>query len=154
MVSTVPPIGALDLRIETKPDLTPVTDADEAVEAELRAILSHERPDDAVLGRIEYPSEQLEDLVLVRSDGRPTYNFVSPLEDALDGITHVIRGQDHVPNTPKQLQILGALRDHADLLAGLANRVLHRQKLLGDAGSFPLAAIACRRGKVGGPELK
>jgi glutamyl-tRNA synthetase len=65
--------------------------------------------DDVVLGRIEYPNEKLEDVVIVRSDGRPTYNFVSPLEDMLDRITHVIRGQDHVPNTPKQLQILAAL---------------------------------------------
>ena len=47
--------------------------------------------------------------MLVRSDGRPTYNFVSPLEDALDGITHVMRGQDHVSNTPKQLRILEAI---------------------------------------------
>src|SRR3954449_12615622 len=65
--------------------------------------------DDVVRGRIEYPNEKLEDVVLVRSDGRPTYNFVSPFEDQLDGITHVIRGQDHVSNTPKQLQILSAL---------------------------------------------
>ena len=65
--------------------------------------------DDLILGPIEYPNEKLEDVVLVRSDGRPTYNFVSPLEDMLDGITHVIRGQDHVSNTPKQLQILAAL---------------------------------------------
>jgi glutamyl-tRNA synthetase len=65
--------------------------------------------EDVVLGRIEYPNEKLEDVVIVRSDGRPTYNFVSPLEDMLDGITHVIRAQDHVPNTPKQLQILAAL---------------------------------------------
>src|SRR5262249_44659265 len=65
--------------------------------------------EDLVLGRIEYPNEKLEDLVLLRSDGRPTYNFASPIEDWLDGITHVIRGQDHVPNTPKQLVILEAL---------------------------------------------
>src|ERR671932_1581766 len=65
--------------------------------------------DDAVKGRIEFPNEKLEDVVLVRSDGRPTYNFVSPLEDMLDGITHVIRGQDHVSNTPKQLRILETL---------------------------------------------
>jgi glutamyl-tRNA synthetase len=65
--------------------------------------------DDAVKGRIEFPSEQLEDLVLVRSDGRPTYNFASPLEDWLDGITHVIRGDDHVSNTPKQIHVLRAL---------------------------------------------
>lgn len=65
--------------------------------------------DDAVKGRIEFPSEQLEDLVLLRSDGRPTYNFASPVEDWLDGITHVIRGDDHVSNTPKQILILQAL---------------------------------------------
>ncbi len=65
--------------------------------------------DDAIKGRIEFPNEQLEDLVLVRSDGRPTYNFASPLDDWLDEITHVIRGDDHVSNTPKQLHVLRAL---------------------------------------------
>ncbi len=65
--------------------------------------------DDLVLGRIEYPNDKLEDVVILRSDGRPTYNFASPVEDWLDGITHVIRGQDHVPNTPKQIRILEAL---------------------------------------------
>jgi glutamyl-tRNA synthetase len=88
---------------------------------------------DVVLGRIEYPNEQLEDLVLVRSDGRPTYNFVSPLEDALDGITHVIRGQDHVSNTPKQLRILesfGAeipVYAHVPLLNGPDGRKLSKR---------------------------
>jgi glutamyl-tRNA synthetase len=65
--------------------------------------------DDVIRGRIEFPNERLEDLVLVRSDGRPTYNFANPVDDMLDGITHVIRGTDHVSNTPKQLQILKAL---------------------------------------------
>jgi glutamyl-tRNA synthetase len=65
--------------------------------------------EDLVLGSIEVPSEQLEDVVIVRSDGRPTYNFASPVEDWLDGITHVIRGSDHVSNTPKQIRILEAL---------------------------------------------
>jgi len=65
--------------------------------------------DDAVKGRIEVPNAELEDLVLVRSDGRPTYNFASPLEDWLDGVTHVIRGEDHVSNTPKQINVLRAL---------------------------------------------
>ena len=65
--------------------------------------------DDAIKGRVEFPNAELEDLVLVRSDGRPTYNFASPLEDWLDGITHVIRGDDHVSNTPKQLRVLEAL---------------------------------------------
>jgi glutamyl-tRNA synthetase len=89
--------------------------------------------EDVVLGRIEYPNEKLEDLVLVRSDGRPTYNFVSPLEDTLDGITHVIRGQDHVPNTPKQLRILEALGAeipvyaHVPLLNGPDGRKLSKR---------------------------
>jgi glutamyl-tRNA synthetase len=65
--------------------------------------------DDAIKGRIEFPNVELEDLVLVRSDGRPTYNFASPLEDWLDGVTHVIRGDDHVSNTPKQIVVLRAL---------------------------------------------
>ena len=65
--------------------------------------------DDAVRGTIEFRNELLPDLVIVRSDGRPTYNFVSPVDDIIDGITHVIRGQDHVSNTPSQINILRAL---------------------------------------------
>ncbi|HZO51058.1 MAG TPA: glutamate--tRNA ligase family protein, partial [Gaiellaceae bacterium] len=65
--------------------------------------------EDAVRGRIEFPNAQLEDIVLVRSDGRPTYNFANPVEDLDEGITHVIRGSDHVSNTPKQLQVIAAL---------------------------------------------
>jgi glutamyl-tRNA synthetase len=65
--------------------------------------------DDLVLGHVEVQNEHLDDLVIVRSDGRPTYNFASPVEDWLDGITHVIRGPDHISNTPKQIQILQAL---------------------------------------------
>jgi glutamyl-tRNA synthetase len=65
--------------------------------------------DDIVRGHVEFPNEKLEDVVLVRSDGRSTYNFASPLEDVWDGITHVIRGDDHVSNTPKQLNIIRAV---------------------------------------------
>jgi glutamyl-tRNA synthetase len=89
--------------------------------------------DDVVLGRVEVPNEKLEDLVILRSDGRPTYNFVSPLEDALDGITHVVRGQDHVSNTPKQLRILDALGaeipsyGHVPLLNGPDGRKLSKR---------------------------
>ena len=83
--------------------------------------------DDVAKGRIEVPNEQLEDLVLVRSDGRPTYNFASPYEDAKDGITHVIRGDDHVSNTPKQINILRALG--ADV-----PRYAHAPSLLGSDG--------------------
>jgi len=77
--------------------------------------------DDAIKGRIEVPNIELEDLVLVRSDGRPTYNFASPLEDSLDAITHVIRGDDHVSNTPKQIVVLRALGAGAPVYAHVPN---------------------------------
>ena len=77
--------------------------------------------DDAIKGRIEVPNAELEDLVLVRSDGRPTYNFASPLEDWIDGITHVIRGDDHVSNTPKQLNVLRALGAEPPVYAHVPN---------------------------------
>ncbi|HZR93774.1 MAG TPA: glutamate--tRNA ligase, partial [Gaiellaceae bacterium] len=64
---------------------------------------------DAVRGRIEFANENLADPVIVRSDGRPTYNFANPVDDMLDRITHVIRGDDHVSNTPTQINILRAL---------------------------------------------
>jgi glutamyl-tRNA synthetase len=77
--------------------------------------------EDLIRGRIEYPNEKIEDLVLVRTDGRPTYNFASPIEDWLDGITHVIRGDDHISNTPKQIQILQALGAALPRYGHLAN---------------------------------
>jgi glutamyl-tRNA synthetase len=77
--------------------------------------------EDLVRGRIEYPNEKLEDLVAVRADGRPTYNFASPVEDWLDGITHVIRGEDHISNAPKQIRILEALGAPVPSYAHLAN---------------------------------
>jgi glutamyl-tRNA synthetase len=83
--------------------------------------------EDAVRGWIEFPNEQLDDLVIVRSDGRPTYNFASPVEDMDDRITHVIRGNDHVSNTPKQIQILRALGHEPPVYA-------HVPDVLGDDG--------------------
>ena len=77
--------------------------------------------DDLVLERVEVPNEELEDLVIVRSDGRPTYNFASPLEDMWDGITHVLRGPDHVSNTPKQINILQALGAELPLYGHVPN---------------------------------
>jgi glutamyl-tRNA synthetase len=77
--------------------------------------------DDAVRGRIEFQNDKLADLVLVRSDGRPTYNFANPVEDMLDGITHVIRGEDHVSNTPTQIHILQALGADLPVYAHVPN---------------------------------
>jgi glutamyl-tRNA synthetase len=77
--------------------------------------------DDAVRGRIEFSNENLADPVILRSDGRPTYNFANPVDDVLDGITHVIRGDDHVSNTPTQLNILHALGADPPVYAHLPN---------------------------------
>ena len=77
--------------------------------------------DDVVRGRVEIPNETIEDLVLVRSDGRPTYNFASPMEDVWDGITHVIRGEDHISNTPKQITIIRAVGGEVPLYAHAPN---------------------------------
>ncbi len=61
--------------------------------------------DDLVQGRIEVAAEEIEDFIIVRSDERetPVYNFAAVVDDALMGITHVVRGADHIPNTPKQI---------------------------------------------------
>ncbi len=77
--------------------------------------------DDVIRGRVEVPNETIEDLVLVRSDGRPTYNFASPMEDVWDGITHVIRGEDHISNTPKQITIIRAVGAEAPTYAHAPN---------------------------------
>jgi glutamyl-tRNA synthetase len=65
--------------------------------------------DDAVKGRIEISNEELDDLIIARPDGTPTYNFCVVVDDWDMGITHVIRGDDHVNNTPRQINILEAL---------------------------------------------
>jgi glutamyl-tRNA synthetase len=64
---------------------------------------------DAVKGRIEIANAELDDLVIARSDGTPTYNFCVVVDDIDMRITHVIRGDDHVNNTPRQINIMRAL---------------------------------------------
>jgi len=99
--------------------------------------------DDVVRGRIEYPNEKLEDVVIVRSDGRATYNFASPLEDVWDGITHVIRGDDHISNTPKQINIIRAIG--ADLPA-----YAHAPNIFGEDGK----KLSKRHGATGIDEFR
>jgi len=65
--------------------------------------------DDQVKGRIEIANAELDDLVIVRSDGIPTYNFGVIVDDLDMAITHVIRGDDHVNNTPRQINMIRAL---------------------------------------------
>lgn len=64
---------------------------------------------DLVKGRIVVRNEELDDLIIARSDGSPTYNFTVVVDDLDMAITHVIRGDDHVNNTPRQINILKAL---------------------------------------------
>jgi glutamyl-tRNA synthetase len=65
--------------------------------------------DDKVKGRVEWSNAELDDLVIFRSDGWPTYNFAVVVDDIDMGITEVIRGDDHVNNTPRQINIYHAL---------------------------------------------
>ncbi|WP_130618347.1 glutamate--tRNA ligase [Dyella amyloliquefaciens] len=65
--------------------------------------------DDKVKGRVEWSNTELDDLVIFRSDGWPTYNFAVVVDDIDMGITEVIRGDDHVNNTPRQINIYKAL---------------------------------------------
>ena len=64
---------------------------------------------DAVRGSVVFQNAELDDLIIVRSDGSPTYNFCVVVDDATMAITHNIRGEDHLPNTPKQVRIYQAL---------------------------------------------
>jgi glutamyl-tRNA synthetase len=64
---------------------------------------------DVVLGEVRFQNEQLDDMILVRSDGTPTYMLAVVVDDHDGGVTHVLRGADHLNNTPRQLQIIRAL---------------------------------------------
>jgi glutamyl-tRNA synthetase len=82
---------------------------------------------DQVKGRVEFANAELDDLVIARGDGTPTYNFCVVVDDWDMGITHVIRGDDHVNNTPRQINILQALGASVPTYA-------HLSMILGDDG--------------------
>jgi glutamyl-tRNA synthetase len=65
--------------------------------------------DDLVRGRVEFQNSELDDLILMRSDGTPTFHFSVVVDDGDMGITHVIRGDDHLNNTPRQMHMIRAL---------------------------------------------
>ncbi len=93
--------------------------------------------DDQVKGRIEFSNNELDDLIIARADGTPTYNFCVCVDDWDMGITHVIRGDDHVNNTPRQINILQALGAEIPTYA-------HLSMILGDDG----AKLSKRHGAV------
>jgi len=83
--------------------------------------------DDRVKGRIAFANAELDDLVIARSDGTPTYNFCVVVDDVDMRITHVIRGDDHVNNTPRQINIFRALGHEPPVFA-------HVPTVLGEDG--------------------
>ena len=91
-------------------------DARARIEAGERPVIRFKVPesiditfDDLVRGPVTFNTDVIGDFVLVRSDGRPQYNFAVVIDDALMEITHVIRGEDHISNTPRQLLLYQAL---------------------------------------------
>ncbi|OQA34657.1 MAG: Glutamate--tRNA ligase [Betaproteobacteria bacterium ADurb.Bin341] len=84
--------------------------------------------DDQVKGRIEFANSELDDLIIARADGTPTYNFCVVVDDWDMGITHVLRGDDHVNNTPRQINILQAL-------GATVPQYAHLSMILGDDGT-------------------
>ncbi len=83
--------------------------------------------DDLVKGRIEIANSELDDLIIARADGTPTYNFCVVVDDYEMGITQVIRGDDHVNNTPRQINMLKAL-------GATIPQYAHLSMILGDDG--------------------
>ena len=73
--------------------------------------------EDVVHGQVTFQNKELDDLIIARSDGTPTYNFCVVVDDADMGVTHVIRGDDHLNNTPRQMNMLLALGKKAPVYA-------------------------------------
>ena len=92
---------------------------------------------DQVRGRVVFENAQLDDLIIARSDGTPTYNFTVVIDDSDMGITHVIRGDDHLNNTPRQMNMIAALGAEVPVYA-------HLPMILGQDG----AKLSKRHGAV------
>jgi glutamyl-tRNA synthetase len=117
---------------------------EQTVSAEMPHVVRFRNPDagevcfdDLVRGRICFANAELDDLIIRRSDGSPTYNLSVVVDDADMGITHVIRGDDHVNNTPRQINLLQALHLPVPEYA-------HLPMILGDDG----ARLSKRHGAV------
>lgn len=93
--------------------------------------------EDSIRGRVTFSNRELDDLIIVRSDGTPTYNFTVVVDDMDMRVTHVIRGDDHLNNTPRQINILRALGATPPMYA-------HVPMILGEDG----ARLSKRHGAV------
>jgi len=109
--------------------------------------------DDVIRGEVTFPHEAIDDFVIARSDGSPLYNLAVAVDDRDMGITHVVRGADHLSNTPRQMLILKALGAeppvyaHLPLLHGPDGKKLSKRhgaasvQELRDAGYLPEAVV-------------
>lgn len=109
--------------------------------------------EDAVRGTMVFPAAVMDDFVLARGDGTPTYNFATVVDDADMAITHVIRGDDHVPNTPRQILVYEALGlplptfAHLSMIWGADGKKLSKRhgatsvEAFRDAGFLPEALL-------------
>ena len=109
--------------------------------------------DDVVRGRVSFQSSVLDDFVLVRSDGWPTYNFACVVDDVAMRITHVIRGDDHISNTPRQILLYRAFGAeppvfaHASMILGPDGKRLSKRhgatsvEAFGEQGFLPEALV-------------
>ena len=97
---------------------------------------------DLIRGPIRFDRDQLDDFIIVRSDGTPMYNFVVVVDDAFMGITHVLRGEDHISNTPKQILLYQALGytlpqfAHFSLILGPDGHRLSKRHMATSVGEF------------------
>jgi glutamyl-tRNA synthetase len=109
--------------------------------------------EDLVKGRAAFSNSELDDLIIFRSDGLPTYNLASVVDDIDMRITHVVRGDDHLPNTPRQIRIFEALGSkppefaHLPMVLGMDGKPLSKRHgatsvvAYRDAGYFPEALL-------------
>jgi glutamyl-tRNA synthetase len=121
-----------------------------AIPAGVQPVLRFKNPqggavvwEDKVKGRIEISNDELDDLVIARPDGTPTYNFCVVVDDMDMAITHVIRGDDHVNNTPRQINIFRALGKNIPVYAHLPT-VLNElgEKMSKRSGAKPVTQYA------------
>jgi glutamyl-tRNA synthetase len=99
-------------RTDSRPDVPPVVRFKNPLAGEVVV-------DDVVHGRVIFQNTELDDLIIARSDGSPTYNFCVVVDDMDMRITHVIRGDDHLNNTPRQMNMLLALGHRPPVYAHL-----------------------------------
>ena len=135
-----------DLEVQPVTDIKPVVRFKNPLDGEV--IIN-----DSIQGQVSFQNSELDDLIIARSDGTPTYNLTVVVDDMDMGITHVIRGDDHLNNTPRQMNIFNSLNvtpptyAHVPLILGEDGKRLSKRQGAGsvlqykDAGYLPEAIL-------------